>query len=62
MKTLAELEAENPDDFRNPKKSPEQEAADDAAFAAKSKYEESRLPFTAQTEPDEDEEENDDEA
>lgn len=58
MKTLAELEAENPDGFRNPTRTPEQEARSAEIRARKSAYEAANTP--TETSSDDDDEENDD--
>jgi hypothetical protein len=53
MKTLAELEAENTDGFRNPERTPEQEANSARIRAAKREYEAANTP-TETTPEDED--------
>ena len=55
MKTMAELEAENPEDFRNPAQTPEDEARDQRRWEERRIANES-LP----DEPDEPEEPEDD--
>jgi hypothetical protein len=45
MKTLGELEAENPDGFRNPTRTPEQEAQSAQIRARKWAYEKANTPL-----------------
>lgn len=57
IKTLAELEQENPDDFHNPVRTPEQEAETERLTKLKRDYEAIHTP--RQTEPDEIDEDDD---
>ena len=52
MKTLAELEAENPDGFRNPVRTPEQEAKSAQIRQAKREYEDANTPIDTTHEED----------
>jgi len=60
MKTMAELEAENPEDFRNPAQTPEDEARDQRRWEERRIANES-LPDEPEDEEDEDEEDEEDE-
>ena len=57
MKTLAELEAENTDGFRNPTRTPEQEAESARIRAIKREYEAANTPTETTTEDEEHEDE-----
>ena len=56
MNTLAELEAENPEGFRNPTRTPEQEAESARIRAIKREYEAANTP--TETTPEEQDEDN----
>lgn len=56
MKTLAQLEAENPEGFCNPTRTPEQEAESARIRQAKREYEAANTP--TETTPEEPEEDN----
>lgn len=60
MKTMAELEAENPEDFRNPAQTPEDEARDQRRWEERRVANES-LPDEPEDEDEEDEEDEDNE-
>jgi hypothetical protein len=60
MKTMAELEAENPEDFRNPAQTPEDEARDQRRWEERRIANES-LPDEPENEDKEDEEDEDNE-
>ena len=60
MKTMAELEAENPEDFRNPAQTPEDEARDQRRWEERRIANES-LPDEPEDEDKEDEEDEDNE-
>ena len=59
MKTLGELEQENPEGFQNPTRTPEQEAASARIRAAKRAYEDANTP-TETTPDDQDEDQDED--
>ena len=52
MKTLAELEAENPEGFRNPARSAAQEARSSEIRARKRAYEEAHTPLDTSSDGD----------
>jgi len=60
MKTMAELEAENPEDFRNPASTPEEDARDQRRWEERRIANES-LPDEPEDEDEEDEEDEDNE-
>ena len=59
IQTLAEMEAENTDGFRNPTMTPEQEAKHNAIVKAKREYEAIHTPIEIASDVDEEENEGD---
>ena len=59
MKTLAELEAENPEGFRNPTRTPEQEARSAEIRARKWEYEKAHTPLDTSSDGDDGENDED---
>jgi hypothetical protein len=60
MKTLAELEAESPEGFRNPARSAAQEARSTEIRARKRAYEEAHTPLDTSSDDGENDESTDD--